>query len=638
MSLRKLFFLCASLSIGYQFIPAIALAQTLTVVVDAQFQQLGQRFISDLKDALPNPERERVVFTSRVVSSTEMPAVLRDGGWDLAVISTTVLAGLSTRSAVSAFEIPFLFQTTKSAIDLQQSPVGLAGLGTSTPAGVSGLLYLNAGVNLMTSKTHPRKSSDLLGAKVGVQTPLQVRTFNSLGSSAVILQPSEVPNALRAGSIDAGLLTSANQGTWHFSDVRFMLTDSIKAQVALVATRDASWEQLPFPLRAKVGDAAVAASGRNNAALIESENALFITAKQANVTLVAFEPSDALQASRQWIEQQPLALRDGYVRAYGLARRPDGLRPSAPTTTRQAQAGKIYFATTRGATDDPSVAYHFGDRASDTFSITCGEVDYSPAQGDVRFSGPKDSGVDRCGSRINSLLISGRPVLIFVHGFNNRFSDAIQRAMILKESLGDGMEVLVWSWPSKRDGLTGNYYYDKESAGGNSRQAFLEFLKTLQLGSITKPINILAHSLGGWHTMNVLTGLARDAGRPKFGNVAMAAPDVAVDEFKSSLDRMHAVSRRLSLYACGSDHALEISRNWHDFARAGTGGDSIVIANDRLDSIDVDAKFFSANHSYVFEAGKVLDDLKALVSSDKDAGGRGLSKNATPTGFYWTFP
>jgi hypothetical protein len=70
------------------------------------------------------------------------------------------------------------------------------------------------------------------------------------------------------------------------------------------------------------------------------------------------------------------------------------------------------------------------------------------------------------------------------------------------------------------------------------------------------------------------------------------------------------------------------------YPRAGTGGDSDIVVNEQIESIDVEAGF-STNHSYVFEPGKVLNDLSSLVLTGADASGRGLLKASKTPWHYW---
>src|SRR5262249_7703151 len=74
---------------------------------------------------------------------------------------------------------------------------------------------------------------------------------------------------------------------------------------------------------------------------------------------------------------------------------------------------------------------------------------------------------------------SGRSrVLVFVHGFNNRFDDAVYRfAQIVHDSKSEGIPVL-FTWPSRGELRLSAYGYDRESAN-YSRDALERLLDTL---------------------------------------------------------------------------------------------------------------------------------------------------------------
>ena len=126
--------------------------------------------------------------------------------------------------------------------------------------------------------------------------------------------------------------------------------------------------------------------------------------------------------------------------------------------------------------------------------------------------------------------------------------------------------------------------------------------------------------------------------RPTLHNVIFAAPDVPSNDFGFALGDTRRVAHRVTLYACAWDWALLISEDWNDSPRAGIGGHEDIVVDEKLESIDVDARWLSKNHSYVFEVGNVLSDLTVLVLRDIDAGARGLIQKPKSPWYYWVFP
>jgi esterase/lipase superfamily enzyme len=163
-------------------------------------------------------------------------------------------------------------------------------------------------------------------------------------------------------------------------------------------------------------------------------------------------------------------------------------------------------------------------------------------------------------------------VLVFVHGFNNRFDDAVYRfAQVVHDSRAEGIPVL-FTWPSRGELRLNAYGYDRESAT-YSRDALEQLLNTLAANPNVKEINILAHSMGNLVTLEALRGKAI-AGGGKIGgkikNVFLVAPDVDVDVFRAQIRRMGTSRPRFALFVSQDDRALGLSQLiWGGMPRIG---------------------------------------------------------------------
>ena len=172
----------------------------------------------------------------------------------------------------------------------------------------------------------------------------------------------------------------------------------------------------------------------------------------------------------------------------------------------------------------------------------------------------------------NAAKQSGRTkVLVFVHGFNNRFDDAVYRfAQIVHDSKAEGIPVL-FTWPSRGELRLNAYAYDRESAN-YSRDALEGLLDTLAANPDVKEINILAHSMGNWVALEALRGKAIRGGKigSKIRNVFLVAPDVDVDVFRTQIRRMGADRPRFALFVSQDDKALSVSQFiWGGMPRLG---------------------------------------------------------------------
>ena len=157
-----------------------------------------------------------------------------------------------------------------------------------------------------------------------------------------------------------------------------------------------------------------------------------------------------------------------------------------------------------------------------------------------------------------------KQVLVFVHGFNNRFEDAVFRFAQFVHDSGVEAQVVpvLFAWPSKARVLA--YGYDRESVeySRDELESGLRFLaKDPEVGEIT----VLAHSMGNWVTLEALRQMAIRDGKvaQKIHNVILAAPDVGVDVAYKQIDQIHALGARrpkFFLVTSEDDRALAISR------------------------------------------------------------------------------
>ncbi|WP_046866181.1 alpha/beta hydrolase [Microvirga massiliensis] len=164
-----------------------------------------------------------------------------------------------------------------------------------------------------------------------------------------------------------------------------------------------------------------------------------------------------------------------------------------------------------------------------------------------------------------------RQVLVFIHGFNNRFDDAVFRfAQVVHDSEARVVPIL-FTWPSRGSVLA--YGYDRESTA-YSRNGLESLLKAISRDPAVGEISILAHSMGNSLALETLRQMAIRDGRvaPKIRNVLLAAPDVDVDLAREAILDMGPKANRpaFTLFVSQDDRALAVSRRvWGSAARLG---------------------------------------------------------------------
>ncbi|KZE36050.1 alpha/beta hydrolase [Chelatococcus daeguensis] len=162
-----------------------------------------------------------------------------------------------------------------------------------------------------------------------------------------------------------------------------------------------------------------------------------------------------------------------------------------------------------------------------------------------------------------------RRVLVFIHGFNNRFEDAVFRFAQIVHDSGSPVVPVLFTWPSRASILA--YGYDRESST-YSRDALETLLTALARDPAVGEISVLAHSMGNWVTLEALRQMAIRNGRvaSKIRNVMLAAPDVDVDVFRTQLAAITRPRPNVTLFVSQDDRALAVSRRvWGSSARLG---------------------------------------------------------------------
>jgi len=208
----------------------------------------------------------------------------------------------------------------------------------------------------------------------------------------------------------------------------------------------------------------------------------------------------------------------------------------------------------------------------------------------------------------------GRKVLVFVHGYNTRFEEAVYRFAQIVHDAGVDVAPLLFTWPS--GGGAADYVYDRDSAM-YSRDALESGLQRLVDNPKVGSISLLAHSMGNYLAVEALRQMAiRDRGLPaKIRDVMLASPDIDVDVFRREIAEIDATARttRFTLFVSRDDKALGLSSFLaRDAARLGSLDPSqepysSMLAKARVNVVDLTsfASVDAFNHSK-FASGEVV--------------------------------
>ncbi|MGW0423281.1 alpha/beta hydrolase [Streptomyces sp. NPDC003015] len=229
-------------------------------------------------------------------------------------------------------------------------------------------------------------------------------------------------------------------------------------------------------------------------------------------------------------------------------------------------------------------------------------------------------------------------LLVFVHGYNVSFIDAVRRAAQIAYDLDFQGVPLLYSWPSEAS--TSSYFVDGENAEW-AQPHFQAFLNLVLTSTGSRRVHIVAHSMGNRILTDALTavdGTLLPPGSARLGQVIFAAPDVDSGVFVQRAQRFVSHAEGYTLYVSGKDQALNMSQRFVRHPRAGQAGDGIVVVDgvDTIDVTDLDTGLMS--HSYVGSHRSVVSDLYYLLHRGHRPSDRfGLRPVVSPAGIYWVF-
>jgi esterase/lipase superfamily enzyme len=236
-------------------------------------------------------------------------------------------------------------------------------------------------------------------------------------------------------------------------------------------------------------------------------------------------------------------------------------------------------------------------------------------------------------------------LMVFIHGFNVDFDDAVLRTAQLAVDLPFRGVPVCYSWPSQGELL--GYTVDENNVAWTVAH-LKTFLYELAEKSDAKSINVIAHSMGNRALTSALSEISFELGYrtnadgiqsedPLFDRVVLAAPDIDADYFRRDLaPRVLKTANNVTLYASSDDNALIASKQVHGYPRAGESGPQIVIVPG-IETIDVTGIDLSLlGHSYYGDNGNILRDLFELVNARLPASQRALLKMRELGGqVYW---
>ena len=207
-----------------------------------------------------------------------------------------------------------------------------------------------------------------------------------------------------------------------------------------------------------------------------------------------------------------------------------------------------------------------------------------------------------------------RTPLVFVHGFNVRYQEAVMRAAQIAYDLKYQGPVILFSWPAgSGDGFFDDKFLNK-TYEQNAKSAvasiapFKKFLNELKNAQIK--INLGVHSMGHQLVLPALKDLGIESEDHFVNELILNAPDYHADDFVELTDVIKNVTKRMTLYCSYNDKAMLASKTVNNGDRLGA-----CTYSENVDSINVsliDDDTFALGHGY-YSSRAILNDIFQLL-------------------------
>jgi esterase/lipase superfamily enzyme len=236
-----------------------------------------------------------------------------------------------------------------------------------------------------------------------------------------------------------------------------------------------------------------------------------------------------------------------------------------------------------------------------------------------------------------------RECLVFIHGFNVSFEDAVRRTGQIAYDLNFEGAPVLFSWPSQGSAVPLNSYLKDDRNSRLSADSLHRLLASLAEQTPRLTIHVVAHSMGGRVVQGALEKFAAEAPKARvkpLREVALLAPDIDAELFRRAAGKLAGVAERLTLYASSNDAALSVSQQTAGYKRAGQAGPDLVVVPgvDTIDATQVDTSALGLKHLYYADNTTILSDIFQLLRglSPAERGPR-LERVGVPPAAFWRF-
>lgn len=209
-----------------------------------------------------------------------------------------------------------------------------------------------------------------------------------------------------------------------------------------------------------------------------------------------------------------------------------------------------------------------------------------------------------------------REAVVYVHGFNNTFSEGLYRIAQLSHDLEMPGVAVHYSWPSMGKPLA--YVYDRDSALF-ARDGLQDLLEQVAAAGADR-IVIVGHSMGAALVMEALRQMAIRGQSPAWSQIAgvvLISPDIDVEVFRSQALRIGTLPQPFLIFTSQKDRALALSaRLTGQKDRLGTLEDVSKVADLKVTLFEVGAFSTGGGHFTPGDSPVLIQLLGRLADVD----------------------
>ncbi|MBA8906461.1 TRAP transporter substrate-binding protein DctP [Aminobacter ciceronei] len=525
----------------------------------------------------------------------------------------------------------------------QQSSIGALELAKLERENLVGLAFWNGPSNFVASTTRLTTVDQLQGLRILAAASGQTAILQAYGSRPTTMAFGEVYTALETASIDAAALPSELLVTSGIS----LLTQTVvpgagSSTEFYLVVRQAFWTELSPRARfvlAKAAREAGAVSDRI-ASNRDDQSLRAFERQGANVLQIGdAQREEVLKLTADtWASREGRPDADILTLAYQASFAP--LPPVVPRSTSPAATRKIFFATNRAYDSTEDIEFRFSTaKASNGLVLGTTAVSFDGGRSlddpvedvsDIESLTISASADEFSKELADASVKSSQGVLVFVHGYSNRFEDAVRRAAHIAIETNFQGPVVAFSWPSEGETLLYSHDEDRIQA---TQPDFRTLMNLVESKIGRTDIHLLSHSMGARVLLgyvDTLSAQPRD-GRT-YRSITIAAGDTPNEVLAQQLHFLRILSPTVSVYFSEKDRALWLSNQLHAMTRVGNNlADQLFVGNETksfgdagFDFIDArpidDAIFaFSPRHAYLFDKKAAIDDYAQILTAGRSA-------------------